>query len=893
MDSDDMVTPTYTPIAPNPPAAALTNSTDSTFSAPPPRNRAVSFNATPQLIPPRENSEQDEDGSEFSIDDVRSVEPHRACALNRNDSDHESEEEKEDSHEVVLSIFWKGSKLGAAVYMAETSEVLVLSDIPELAPQFNVTKTLLLQIQPSQIATCGRLAEAFINVLKNYCGPDEEAAGVQKRCYLNLMTGNEYKHEFIKNRILALRLPSEPEACRGDDKLHLTYIHSLVDLNNDCSVYALGALLKFLDKHWGTLNLEVRDQTAPIVAVKKFSLTNSVCIDLDTFTSLQIFSNQISPNNISRGKSTAVTEGLSLFALFNRCKSTMGCKALRMMMLKPTYDIKILNDRLDVIDFCIKANNKGFVEKISEHMSNVKGVLRILTKLKAGQPTVKDWKSLVKTIYNVVAIGELCDSKRDEVAIFQKIADSLSDDLYRVGQSINTIMDMEESENQKRFVVHAGVDMHLDRKKQEYCSIQELLTNVAQHELNDLPTYINECTVNYIPEIGFLLAVPFWSNSLEQVDFELPGMKFVFISENVAHYKTPRCKELDRVVGDVLTLIMEKESEIMLKLIQFVESKIYSILDIMELLAEFDCLSAMAVAALENNYVRPVLTEERVMEIKNGRHPLQELCVSDFVPNDTDATKSEMRMKILTGANASGKSVYLKQVALISYMAHIGSFVPATSAKIGLLHEVFTRIQTVESISSTLSAFMIDLRQMALALQCSSPRSLIVIDEFGKGTSELDGLALLAASLNHWLRKKGDCPLVLISTHFHSVADLLIDQDSPVVQRLTLDHLCNDKEVIYLYKLKEGNVSSSFAHQVAEAAGIDPSIIRRAKDVMEAMKRNEIPKKVDTFPVTPISGKSAEEIEKQHRSFCQYMMMTEDEIAQMSADEYFELMKNI
>ncbi|XP_065340790.1 mutS protein homolog 5-like isoform X2 [Cloeon dipterum] len=882
MDTDDSDFPVRRNDSP-------TNSSSSFFMAPPPpqpRNR-VTFGTAPQYFNASnilnfhpsnaDNSDVDEEegSSNISIDDIHIMVPNRAAPVRNprdrqesdDDDDDDSDEQMDvDSHEVVTSIFWKGSKLGAAVYNAETSEVSILADLLDLAPQFTITKSLLLQTNPSQLVTCARLSETFVTILKEYCGPDLDAA--PKRCYLNLLSSSEYKHEFIKSRILAMRLPSEPEASKQNDESHLHYIHSLIDLNNDCSVYAFGALLKFLDKSWANLNLEARDQVAPIVAVKKISLVDNVCIDLDTFTALQIFSNH-SVHGVGRGKSTVVSEGLSLFALFNRCKSTLGCRAMRMMMLKPTNNFTVLNERQDVIEFCNQTNNKSFVTQILDHMRNVKGVLRILTKLKAAQPTVKDWKSLVK------------------------ISDCLSDDLYRVGQSINTIMDMNESEKTKRFVVRAGVDAYLDKKKQEYSNMQDLLSSVAEHELANLPAYISECTVNYIPEMGFMLAIPLWSPNLEEKDLEIPDLHFLFISDMVAHYKTARCKELDRVLGDVLTHIMEKETEIMVRLIQFVEKKIHSITEIMDLLAEFDCLTAMAAVAQENNYVRPVLTKDRVMDVKDGRHPLQELCVSDYVPNDIEASEKVARMKILTGPNASGKSVYLKQVALISYMAHIGSFVPATSAKISLFSEIFTRIKTVESVSSTLSAFMIDLRQMALALQCSSPNSLIVIDEFGKGTSELDGLALLAASLNNLLKRKEKCPLVLISTHFHSVADLLTDQSTPIFQKLTLDHLCNDREVIYLHKLKEGGVNSSFAHQVAKAAGINSSIIRRAVDVLEAMRQNTLPKEMDMAPPDFGHGKSREEVERQRQNFMRYMTTPDDDLSQMNPDEYFSLVKNI
>ncbi|KAJ4450533.1 hypothetical protein ANN_01960 [Periplaneta americana] len=256
------------------------------------------------------------------------------------------------------------------------------------------------------------------------------------------------------------------------------------------------------------------------------------------------------------------------------------------------------------------------------------------------------------------------------------------------------------------------------------------------------------------------------------IDFEESEIQNTFIVKLGVDEHLDR--QLDDVVGDTIVEISNHESRILLGLVQYIQERISPMQKIIKMASELDCLIALAMVAKENNYTRPTLMEEQVLDITGGRHPLQELCVDSYVPNDILSGDQQSLVKIITGPNASGKSVYLKQVALIAYLAHIGSFVPAESARIGILNHIHTRIQTVESVATNMSAFVVDLKQMLLSLCCSSPRSLIIVDEFGKGTTEIDGLALLTSCLNHFLSRGDKCPHVFASTHFHDVASFLL-----------------------------------------------------------------------------------------------------------------------
>ncbi|PNF16373.1 hypothetical protein B7P43_G10502, partial [Cryptotermes secundus] len=585
------------------------------------------------------------------------------------------------------------------------------------------------------------------------------------------------------------------------------YLNSLIDMTNESMIQALGVLLKWLDVSWGFLHLDEQTQ-APIMAINTISLEDIVMMNRETYEALQIFNQLAHPSSFKRGARGSYREGLSVYGIFNRCKSQLGCKFMRVMFLHPSRDIDVLNSRFDVVQFCVQPKNEDIVKNMLVCMKNIKNITRIISRLTKLSASVREWKCLHKTIYYGIMLGNLCEAIASEAKLFREIAGCITEEMCQTDYCINRIIDFKEAELQNTFVVKLGVDEELDRLKQKCGGIPELISSVAQQELKHLPPYIKECALVYIPEIGYLLSLPPWKESMTEEDWNVPGTEFMFKLGNVGHYKTARCQELDGMLGDTTVEIAEYESRILLKLVQFIQERIAPLHKLIKLASELDCLIALALVAKENNYVRPVLTTERVLEIEGGRHPLQELCVDDFVPNDTFSGEQHSLMKIITGPNSSGKSVYLKQVALIAFLAHIGSFVPAKRAKIGVLHHIHTRIQTVESIATNISAFMIDLKQMILSLYSSTPSSLIIVDEFGKGTTEIDGLALLASCLDHFLSREVKCPHVLASTHFHDVVSLV--QKSRYLKLQTMEYIADhDGQIVNLFKLKDGSVQTS------------------------------------------------------------------------------------
>ncbi|KAG8707921.1 MutS protein msh5 [Ceratobasidium sp. 395] len=302
-----------------------------------------------------------------------------------------------------------------------------------------------------------------------------------------------------------------------------------------------------------------------------------------------------------------------------------------------------------------------------------------------------------------------------------------------------------------------------------------------------------------------------------------------------------------------------------------------------------------------HDWVKPEMTEDNVLEIQGGHHPLQALQVPTFVPNDThiaggrgigiepeNGEDGARSVVIVTGANACGKSVYLKQNALIPFMAQIGCFVPAQSARLGVVDKIFTRVQTQEGVSKLQSSFMIDLAQVSLALRNSTARSLIVMDEFGKGSLSTDGAGLFAGVISHLLKRGAECPKVLASTHFHELFTRgLIPPSFPISYAymnvlLTENHNVeggglSQTEVTYLYKVTPGLCLESYAAECARSYGLRPDIVERARFVSDILKRDEIGLLLDE-DMTEEEAKELEVCAEVCQRFVRWKMSVQDEV---------------
>ena len=395
-----------------------------------------------------------------------------------------------------------------------------------------------------------------------------------------------------------------------------------------------------------------------------------------------------------------------------------------------------------------------------------------------------------------------------------------------------------------------------------YANLPDYLTKIAQSELEKLK--LNECNVSYIPQQGFLLVISnekLLEKNDDRAQFEFQNdLTFVFNNEQKYFYKNNLMLYLDKKFGDLVSDINNLERKIMydLQLAICDYSYIYSIL--IDLCSELDVCLAFSKVAAEFNYVKPTFDIDKTNFIyaTKTRHPLLELLVNSFVPNDicsglipkidhqASVIDETSTIKILTGPNSCGKSIYMKQVGLIVYMSYIGSFVPAEYAFIGDFDRIYTRLSSNDSVSLSMSTFSIDIKQISEAVNNYTHKSLILIDEFGKGTQSSDGEALFAALIRFILRSPSYLPHVFISTHFHEILNknlFQINNRVNPIDFLTFDYIFEKNEnneitIVQLYSLKKDQISnSSYAINIAEKVGISSSIIERANEILNLKRQ--------------------------------------------------------
>uniref|UniRef100_A0A452R9F8 MutS protein homolog 5 n=1 Tax=Ursus americanus TaxID=9643 RepID=A0A452R9F8_URSAM len=716
----------------------------------------------------------------------------------------EAEEEEEDNEQepIHLCVLWTSGFLGIAYYDTSDSTIHFMPDAPD-HESLKLLQRVLDEINPRSIVTSAKQDENMARFLGK----------------LGL--------EISKQRLLSGNYAFIPDSMTTTEKI--LFLSSVIPFDCLLTVRALGGLLKFLGRRRIGVELEDYNISVPILGFKKFTppfLPDSV---------LQIFKSESHPSVYK--VASGLKEGLSLFGILNRCRCKWGEKLLRLWFTRPTLDLGELNSRLDVIQFFLLPQNLDMAQMLHRLLGHIKNVPLILKRMKLSHTKASDWQVLYKTVYSALGLRDACRSLPQAIQLFQDIAQEFSDDLHHIASLIGKVVDFEGSLAENRFTVLPNIDPDIDEKKRRLMGLPSFLTEVARKELENLDSRIPSCSVIYIPLIGFLLSIPRLPSMVEASDFEIEGLDFMFLSEEKLHYRSARTKELDALLGDLHCDIRDQETLWMYQLQCQVLARAAVLSRVLDLASRLDVLLALASAARDYGYSRPRYSPQLLgVRIQNGRHPLMELCARTFVPNSAECGGDRGRVKVITGPNSSGKSIYLKQVGLITFMALVGSFVPAEEAEIGAVDAIFTRIHSCESISLGLSTFMLDLNQVAKAVNNATKQSLVLIDEFGKGTNTVDGLALLAAVLRHWLALGPMCPHIFVATNFLSLVQLQLLPQGPLVQYLTMETCEDGDDLVFFYQVCEGIAKASHASHTAAQAGLPDQLLTRGKEVSDLIR---------------------------------------------------------
>uniref|UniRef100_A0A2I3G429 MutS protein homolog 5 n=1 Tax=Nomascus leucogenys TaxID=61853 RepID=A0A2I3G429_NOMLE len=718
----------------------------------------------------------------------------------REAEEEEVEEEEEELAEIHLCVLWNSGYLGIAYYDTSDSTIHFMPDAPDYE-SLKLLQRVLDEINPQSVVTSAKQDENMTRFLGKLGKDLEHREHKRLKSYFCL--------EISKQRLLSGNYSFIPDSMTATEKI--LFLSSIIPFDCLLTVRALGGLLKFLGRRRIGVELEDYNVSVPILGFKKFMFV------------LQIFKSESHPSVYK--VASGLKEGLSLFG--------------RLWFTRPTHDLGELNSRLDVIQFFLLPQNLDVAQMLHRLLGHIKNVPLILKRMKLSHTKVSDWQVLYKTVYSALGLRDACRSLPQSIQLFRDIAQEFSDDLHHIasliGKVVTTTGDLHS--NQGRSLTF---DNHMSStltEKRRLMGLPNFLTEVARKELENLDSRIPSCSVIYIPLIGFLLSIPRLPSMVEASDFEINGLDFMFLSEEKLHYRSARTKELDALLGDLHCEIRDQETLLMYQLQCQVLARAAVLTRVLDLASRLDVLLALASAARDYGYSRPRYSPQVLgVRIQNGRHPLMELCARTFVPNSTECGGDKGRVKVITGPNSSGKSIYLKQVGLITFMALVGSFVPAEEAEIGAVDAIFTRIHSCESISLGLSTFMIDLNQVAKAVNNATAQSLVLIDEFGKGTNTVDGLALLAAVLRHWLARGPTCPHIFVATNFLSLVQLQLLPRGPLVQYLTMETCEDGNDLVFFYQVCEGVAKASHASHTAAQAGLPDKLVARGKEVSDLIR---------------------------------------------------------
>ncbi|XP_029694058.1 mutS protein homolog 5 isoform X5 [Takifugu rubripes] len=633
-------------------------------------------------------------------------------------------DEEEESSLVLLSVLSQHGRLGLCFYDNKDSSLHYMLDTSD-DHELHLLARVLQEVNPHVIITSAKQEHCMTRFLQQLGSNPDYKPEIVTYPYV------DFDLKVSKQRLLSAHLPFLPVSISEREKM--AYLSSCISFDSPLMLRTVGALLKCLDRRRVGVELEDSSVGVPILQFHAYTLKGIICIDHDTYSVLQIFKSELHPSvyKLHSGEK----EGLSLYGILNRCKCKFGSRLLRQWFLRPTQDLAVLHRRQEVIRFFASPQNSDALSTLQSLLRNISNIPMLLRRMSLSHTRVSNWQSLYKTVYSAVCIRDKVRNLPQSIQLFRDISEGLSDDLNYIASLINRIVDFEASIAENRFTIRANVHPAIDEKKRKMMGLSDFLTDVARRELEQLDTRVTSCCVIYIPLIGFLLSLPRLPSMVEKEDFEIQGLDFMFLSEDRLHYRSQRTKELDSLLGDLHCDIRDMETAVMTQLQNSILGRSASLYKVLDLIAELDCLMAMSSASQEYGYTSPKLTNHKRITVMEARHPLLELCSPVFVPNSFRSLDSQGRVKVITGPNSSGKSIYLKQVGLIVFMALIGSDVPAKEAEVGLVDGIYTRMQSRESVSVGLSTFMIDLNQMAQALNSSTGNSLVLIDEFGKGTN--------------------------------------------------------------------------------------------------------------------------------------------------------------
>jgi DNA mismatch repair protein MutS len=516
----------------------------------------------------------------------------------------------------------------------------------------------------------------------------------------------------------------------------------------------------------------------------------------------------------------------TLADILDKTHTPMGGRLLKRWMVLPLKDEKPINERLDVVDYLTK--NEEIAFELSQRLREIGDLERLISKVAVGKVNPKEVMHLRRTLMQIQPIKELL--KEDSLVSLNKMMDQLNTCETLIQLIENTLSDEPAGQIGKGAVIRSGCNSELDELREISYHGKDYLEQLQERESQR--TGIQSLKISFNNVFGYYIEV---RNSHKDKVPEDWIRKQTLV--NAERYITEELKEYETKILGAEEKIFAIETKLFQDLVYNMADYIHSIQHNANVIARLDCLFSFSKIALENNYNRPEINDGFVLDIKNGRHPVIEKRLpigEEYIPNDVFLDNTEQQIIMITGPNMSGKSAILRQTALIVLMAQMGCFVPADSAKIGLIDKVFTRVGASDNISSGESTFMVEMNETASILNNISPRSLILLDEIGRGTSTYDGISI-AWAIAEFIHEnpKAKCK-TLFATHYHELNEMSKRFERIKNYNVSVKETVN--KVLFLRKLTPGGSEHSFGIHVAKMAGMPPLVIQRAEQVLKDLE---------------------------------------------------------
>ena len=617
-------------------------------------------------------------------------------------------------------------------------------------------------------------------------------------------------------------------------------------------VIAAGAIMQYLE-------LTQHTHINHITSLARIEEDKYVRMDRFTIRSLEL----IAPMN---------EDGSSLLNVIDNTATPMGGRLLRRWMVFPLKDVKPINERLDVVDYFFR--EPDFREAIDEQFRRIGDLERIISKVAVGRVSPREVVQLKNALKAIQPVKTAC--------LYAK-----SEPLKRIGEQLNlceSLRDRIEKEIQpdppqlvnKGDVIASGYNKELDELRSIRDNGKQYLLEIQEKEVEQ--TGITSLKIGFNNVFGYYLEVR--NTFKDRVPEDWIRKQTLAQAER---YITPELKEYEEKILGADEKILAMEGQLFMELIQDMQEFIPQIQINANLIAHLDCLLSFMKVSQQQHYVRPVVDDSEVIDIKQGRHAVIETQLpigEQYVPNDVLLDTEKQQIMMITGPNMAGKSALLRQTALIVLLAQIGCFVPAERARIGMVDKIFTRVGASDNISLGESTFMVEMTEASNILNNVTPRSLVLFDELGRGTSTYDGISIAWAIVEYLHEHPRAQARTLFATHYHELNEM--EKNFPRIKNYNVSVKEVEGKIIFLRKLEQGGSEHSFGIHVAEIAGMPRSIVKRANVILKELE-------ADNAQVGGVGKAAVEHLDKSREGVQLSFFQLDDPVLTQIRDEILGL----